>query len=246
MKTEIVRSLKQHEELIESGIKGFLDVGRSLIAIRDGKLYRDKYDTFEAYCKERWQFTDRRARQYIEAVEVVENISENGTIVHKKIDDSGQKQQNVVPVNEAQARAVADATEDPKTRNRIWQTAVATAPKAEDGTPKVTAAVVRKAAESVLGTGKPREPGEDKPEPQHVESKSDETPFDEPLAQIDWVLNVAVPKIQEHAIAAEKALGSGKGSFAASAVSKLVAPIHAAFQGIRGVVKNAQQKARRK
>ena len=76
---------------------------------------------------------------------------------------------------------------------------------------------------------------------------SDEpNPFDEPLAGIDWVLKVAVPKIQEHAILAEKALGSGKAGFTADRVSKLVKPIHEAFSGIRGVIANAQQKARRK
>ena len=95
-----------------------------------------------------------------------------------------------------------------------------------------------------------REPGEDPPEQRHATPKpdpeSDATPFDEPLAGIDWVLKVAVPKIQEHAILAEKALGSGKAGFTADRVSKLVKPIHEAFNGIRGVIANAQQKARRK
>lgn len=71
------------------------------------------------------------------------------------------------------------------------------------------------------------------------------TPFDESLAGVDWVLKVAVPKIQEHAIIAEKALGSGKAAFSADRVSKMVKPIHEAFQGIRGVLANAQQKARK-
>lgn len=82
--------------------------------------------------------------------------------------------------------------------------------------------------------------------PKKSEPKDEPTPFDEPLAGIDWVLNVAVPKIQEHAILAEKALGSGKAGFTADRVSKLVKPIHEAFNGIRGVIANAQQKARRK
>ena len=36
---------------------------QALAAILDGKLYRDRYQTFEAYCDERWELTDRRAEQ---------------------------------------------------------------------------------------------------------------------------------------------------------------------------------------
>lgn len=77
-----------------------------------------------------------------------------------------------------------------------------------------------------------------------VASEVQSTPFDEPLAAVDWVLKVAVPKVQEHAILAEKALGSGKAGFSADRVSKLVKPIHEAFEGIRGVIAHAQKKAR--
>lgn len=103
--------------------------------------------------------------------------------------------------------------------------------------------------------GKPtqsREPGEDSPEPRHQskpDPKPDEpvkTPFDEPLAGIDWVLNVAVPEIQVKAIAAEEVLGNAKGAFTRQRISKLVEPIHKLFQDVRGIVANAQQKARRK
>ena len=35
----------------------FFDIGEALTNIRDNKLYRDEYGTFEAYIKQRWQWT---------------------------------------------------------------------------------------------------------------------------------------------------------------------------------------------
>lgn len=93
-----------------------------------------------------------------------------------------------------------------------------------------------------------REPGEDKPERRHVEAQkaADATPFDEPLAGIDFVLDVAVPKVQEFAILAEQALGSGKATFSSDRISMLMKQVHDSFHGIRGVIANAQQRHRRK
>src|SRR6185369_10840829 len=44
------------ESLIEKGWETFVEVGRALARIRDQKLYRAHCDTFEAYCRERWQY----------------------------------------------------------------------------------------------------------------------------------------------------------------------------------------------
>ncbi len=49
------------------------------------------YSRFEDYCRERWGWTDRRARQLMSAAETVKAL-ETGTIV---------------PTNEAQARELA-------------------------------------------------------------------------------------------------------------------------------------------
>ena len=43
---------------------------KALAAIRDSgkpshRLYRDTHDTFEEYCRDRWGFSDSRARQYM-------------------------------------------------------------------------------------------------------------------------------------------------------------------------------------
>jgi hypothetical protein len=78
------------EHVIEHGLQTFVDVGESLLTIRDDRLYRATHGTFEDYCHARWGFTDRRARQIMAAAEI-------GTIV---------------PVaNEGQARALAPCFE---------------------------------------------------------------------------------------------------------------------------------------
>ena len=58
--------------------------------MRDKRLYK-QHGTFEDYCREQWDFTDRRARYLLSAAEVIHNL-ETGTIVP------------VLPTNEAQAR----------------------------------------------------------------------------------------------------------------------------------------------
>lgn len=84
--------LARHEATIAGGIKTFLAVGNALTAIRDGQLYREGHESFEVYCRRRWNMSDRRARQLMDAAEI-------GT---------------VVPVeNEAQARAAAPLKNKP-------------------------------------------------------------------------------------------------------------------------------------
>lgn len=44
------RELKDYETRIAAGWNAFVDVGKAFAAIRDRKLYRDRYTTFESYC----------------------------------------------------------------------------------------------------------------------------------------------------------------------------------------------------
>lgn len=88
--------LAQHEEAITRGLQTFLDVGSRLADIRDKRLYRDQDTTFEAYCERRWGFSDRRARQLIDAAGMVAALP-TGTIV---------------PVTESQARELSGLSPD--------------------------------------------------------------------------------------------------------------------------------------
>jgi hypothetical protein len=69
---------------------------------RDERLYRDRYATFEAYCRERWGFTRQRAFQLTEAAQVSGLLS---TIVDT--DTPAIR-------NEAQARELVPLRDDPE------------------------------------------------------------------------------------------------------------------------------------
>lgn len=91
MSVQEANELAEHEAVIERGLKTFIDVGTRLAAVRDNRLYRGDYATFEAYCEGRWSFSDRRARQLIDAATTVAALP-TGTIV---------------PVSESQARELS-------------------------------------------------------------------------------------------------------------------------------------------
>lgn len=61
--------LHQYETVIEHGLTTFVEVGEALAAIRDARLYRAEYATFEDYCQERWSMGRRRADQLIGAAQ---------------------------------------------------------------------------------------------------------------------------------------------------------------------------------
>jgi hypothetical protein len=68
------------EETIGRGLGAFLEVGRALLAIRDGRLYRARHATFEDYCRERWQISRAHANRYIDASTVAGVLSPIGDV----------------------------------------------------------------------------------------------------------------------------------------------------------------------
>jgi hypothetical protein len=106
-----VQTLARYEHVIAQGIKTFVDVGHALLTIRDQHLYRGSYTTFEDYCRQRWDLSRPRAYQLIDAAQVIDTVS---TIV------------DIVPVNEAQARALT--TLPTEQQREVWREAVETAP----------------------------------------------------------------------------------------------------------------------
>lgn len=128
--------LADHEAAIERGLKTFIDVGLRLVAVRDKRLYRADYATFEDYCEGRWNFSDRRARQLIDAAGIV-NALPTGTIV---------------PVTESQARELTGLAPDE---------AAEVMNRAHDNTAgKVTAAAIRDARNEAPGGLKEQSPGQ--------------------------------------------------------------------------------------
>lgn len=89
------KQLAAEEAVIERGLTTFFEVGDALARIRSAKLYRATHARFDDYTKERWGFTDSRARQLILAARTVTDVTAAGL---------------PVPENEAQAREVRRQT----------------------------------------------------------------------------------------------------------------------------------------
>jgi hypothetical protein len=103
------------ETVVERGLGTFVEVGNALAEIRDRKLYRQTHGTFAAYCEDRWNVTDRRARQMIAAAEI-------GTIV--PVGNEGQARE-LVGLDPGQVQAVyskaAETTNGKPTAKTIRQ-----------------------------------------------------------------------------------------------------------------------------
>ncbi len=119
------QKLNALENTIARGLKYYIEVGAALLAIRDERLYRAQYGTFEDYCEARWNMSRRHAYRLIEANEVVEAVRPIGHI----------------PANEAQARELATLPREDVAP--VWQQIVDTAP--DTG---ITAAFVRETVET--------------------------------------------------------------------------------------------------
>lgn len=114
--------LEQAETTIARGIKTFIEVGEALTQVRDNRLYRANFITFDDYCQDRWGFDRTRAQNFITASRVALEISNTG---------------QPAPVVESQARALAPLLEDPEEMRAAFTEAIARS----DGKP--TAAVIR-------------------------------------------------------------------------------------------------------
>src|ERR1700739_3202595 len=67
--------LSELEVIIGRGMTHFVEVGSALLEIRQGKLYKPQYSTFEAYCQERWGFSRQHASDLISSSVVFFNLS---------------------------------------------------------------------------------------------------------------------------------------------------------------------------
>jgi hypothetical protein len=147
--TDETRRFKCCERTIERGLEAFYEVGNALAEIRELRLYRIAYPSFEIYCRERWKMSRFYAHRLIDAAQVVENLLPIGNI----------------PSSESQARELAPFT--PEVQKAVWHIAMNTAPTNEHGKPMLTAAHIRSVGnvltEVVKGGGLDDGTGEVKP-----------------------------------------------------------------------------------
>ena len=157
------RSLEKLEKVIESGVESFLATGSALKEIRDQRLYREGFKTFEAYVKARWSFDRSRAYQLIDASDLKADLS---TIVDKnpkadEVKTEGQLRELASVPTESLAEVIAKAAE------------IA-------GDAPLTAKVLKEAREQVL---EPEEPTAEEPACEDVEPEPEPVG---PLQCVGW------------------------------------------------------------
>jgi hypothetical protein len=99
------------EATVQRGLRAFWEIGQALRVLRDKRLYRQHYETFEDYCINRWEMSRRSAYYLIDAAAVYENVNHGSQIL---------------PANERQARPLTALT--PSEQQEVWEKAVSTAP----------------------------------------------------------------------------------------------------------------------
>jgi len=114
--TEEFSKLAKLETTIKDGLKTFADVGNALMAIRDCKLYRTEFSTFEKYCAEKWKMNQSRAYQFIDSANVIKQL-ETSTIVELPKNEAQTRPLSQLPAQE-QAPAWEAANEKAKEENR--------------------------------------------------------------------------------------------------------------------------------
>lgn len=129
--------LRSCEETISDGLGKFYAVGKALLTIRDERLYRAKYSSFEEYSRERWGMRRRSADRFIAAKRIVDQLSSS----------------SVIPSTESQIRPLIKVPEDKI--SEIWEQAIANA-----GHGRVTARHVDAVVRGTPSVLKPRDFGQ--------------------------------------------------------------------------------------
>ncbi len=118
------QDLHRLESTIERGARAFIEAGQALAEIRDRLLYREAgYESFEKYCRDRWQMSRPRAYELMGAAGVVEHLS--------AVADTP------APASERVTRELAPLRNDPDALKEAWAEVV------EQHGPEPTAEQVR-------------------------------------------------------------------------------------------------------
>lgn len=135
------KTLASCEQVIERGRKSFVEVGNALAAIRDGRLYRETHKTFDAYCKERWNYKRTYVADLIGSAGVAGYLANVRHGEHLPINE-----RQIRPLLALSERSEEDARErviDTKAIEAVWEQVEEKAPKDEEGRPKITAKLVK-------------------------------------------------------------------------------------------------------
>lgn len=103
LNTEERNELERCEVVIRQGLETFMEVYHAYKTIRDKRLYRAEYSTFEDYCNAKWNNQSRYINRMIAAGETVSNLRPIGPIL---------------PATESQARPLTAL--QPEVQRQAW------------------------------------------------------------------------------------------------------------------------------
>jgi len=118
--------LERCEVVIKQGLKTFIEVGEALFIIRDKRLYRNEFNTFEDYCQQKWHLGKRYVNQLIQASEVISNLGAMAPIL---------------PESERQVRPLTSL--EPEIQKEVWKEVVE---QSEETRQPITSAKVQSVA----------------------------------------------------------------------------------------------------
>ncbi len=97
--------LQACEATLALGWQNVLDMGEALAQIRDEQLDRVEFDTFEDYCRCKWEYSRRQVDRWISAAQVVTRLRPNWS--------------HCLPCNESQLRPLVSLT--PEQTELAWK-----------------------------------------------------------------------------------------------------------------------------
>lgn len=108
------------EKVIREGLDTFINVGMALCKIRDSRLYRSAYDSFEAYVKDRWSMSARQAHRLVDGAQIAQNLLPPAPAGPEP--EAAQKVTNWSPPrNESQLRPLKGL--EPAEQREVWNEA---------------------------------------------------------------------------------------------------------------------------
>lgn len=124
------KEFKKYEKVIQNGWSNFIEVGRALASIRDKRLYRGEFHSFNEYCLVKLQFTRSTADRQICAAEFAGYLKEIGLEVPSESHLRPLYRLNKEEAQRAYQQAVEKAGNDPVTAKLVDEEAITIKPSA--------------------------------------------------------------------------------------------------------------------
>ncbi len=123
-------SLKSLEKKIEENAKAaWHENNLIMLKIRNEKLYKKKYGTFEKYLEARWNLGKQRGHRLMNSAEFMQLLEKNPVEKVAQNDKLGDKKEVILPKNERQIRPLLEKLEHNGERIKVWEKVVETGEK---------------------------------------------------------------------------------------------------------------------